>query len=65
MKISDKALELIVRDVLDGMEELAIYQGLLSGADGFEIVAADSADPATEPAPGTSAKVLDFPPTSE
>ncbi len=61
MKISDKALELIVRDVLDGMEELAIHEGLKSGANGLEIIAVEPADPATDDAPVTSARVLEFP----
>jgi len=61
MKISDKALELIVRDVLGGMEELANYQGLRSSTDCLEVIAVETADREMEDTPDASATVLAFP----
>lgn len=46
--VGPKALELIMRDVLDGMEELALLEGFRPGADVVEIVAIE---PPTRPDP--------------
>jgi hypothetical protein len=43
MNISDKALELIIRDVLSGMEELAIGQGYGACLENMEILAVETA----------------------
>jgi hypothetical protein len=68
MNISDKALELIIRDVLSGMEELAIGQGYGACLEDMEILAVesaygqeDSSPAAPEPPPRQEAVVLAFP----
>jgi hypothetical protein len=38
-RLSNRALEMIMRDVLDGMQELAQESGLRSGATGCRILA--------------------------
>ncbi|MFN2338291.1 MAG: hypothetical protein ABR544_04895 [Gammaproteobacteria bacterium] len=56
MNISDKALELIIRDVLSGMEELAIGQGYGACLENMEILAVEPASPSRQ-----EAVVLAFP----
>ncbi len=45
MKISDKALELIIRDVLGGMEEMATMEGYATSLAGMEILGIEPNDP--------------------
>jgi hypothetical protein len=63
MKISDKALELIIRDVLGGMEELATREGYRACLGEMEILGVEPATPqALDPAPPRhEAVVLAFP----
>ncbi len=66
MTISDKALELIVRDVLDGMEELANQERFNCCMENFDIIeiAAHSHHKDKAPltsTPPTTARVLVFP----
>ncbi|HSJ48425.1 MAG TPA: hypothetical protein VLA26_06215 [Gammaproteobacteria bacterium] len=68
MNISDKALELIIRDVLSGMEELAIGQGYGACLENMEILAVEPAEASASAAPVEStspvrqeAVVLAFP----
>lgn len=63
MKISDKALELIIRDVLGGMEELATCEGYSAYLADMEILGVEPADaPSLKPsAPRQQAVVLAFP----
>ncbi|HEY9151235.1 MAG TPA: hypothetical protein VIQ75_10575 [Gammaproteobacteria bacterium] len=68
MNISDKALELIIRDVLSGMEELAIGQGYGACLENMEILAVEPAEGPASAAPVASAShppqeavVLTFP----
>ncbi len=51
MNISDKALELIIRDVLSGMEELAIGQGYGACLENMEILAVEPAEDPASAAP--------------
>ena len=51
MNISDKALELIIRDVLSGMEELALGQGYGACLENMEILAVEPAKGPTSTAP--------------
>lgn len=64
MNISDKALELIIRDVLSGMEELTLDQGYGVCLEDMEILAAEAGEDggreATAPA-RRDAVVLAFP----
>ena len=64
MNISDKALELIIRDVLNGMEELTLDQGYGHWLDDMAILQGEAAEEgATETAvpPRREAVVLAFP----
>jgi hypothetical protein len=51
MNISDKALELIIRDVLSGMEELTIGQGYGACLENMEILAVEAAEGAASETP--------------
>lgn len=57
--LGPKALEMIMRDVLGGMEELASMKGYQPGADVIEIVAIE---PAAQPTARSDApsRVVDF-----
>lgn len=58
--LGPKALEMIMRDVLGGMEELALMKGYEPGADIVEIIAVEpSADAQTDPI-RASDRVVDF-----
>jgi hypothetical protein len=62
MSLSDRALEMVMRDVLDGLEELAMLAALGSGNQGFQILSISerhtaTARTATRTA-GTSAQIL-------
>lgn len=67
MNISDKALELIIRDVLGGMAEIAILEGYDAQLAGMEILGIESSDqgmPNGTDSPSTTkrkAVVLPFP----
>ena len=66
MTISDKALELIVRDVLDGMQELANQERFNCCMESFEIIEIATNSHLKNGAPLTSAmpataRVLVFP----
>ncbi len=64
MKISDKALEMIIRDVMGGMEELANFEGYEAPLSGLEILAIEPFDPQAETrseTPLRNAVVLPFP----
>ena len=63
MNISDKALELIIRDVLGGMAELAIGESYRNPPDCMEVLGVEAADPLTAPLPTTpqEAVILPFP----
>lgn len=58
--LGPKALEMIMRDVLGGMEELALMKGYQPGADVVEILAIE---PATESEVGgndAGSRIVDF-----
>lgn len=61
MKISDKALELIIRDVMGGMEELATLEGYHCPPECLEILAIEPAGTAPENPSREKAVVLPFP----
>jgi hypothetical protein len=64
MNISDKALEMIIRDVMGGMEELANLKGYEAPLDCMEILSIEPVVPQTEAVPATpphNAVVLPFP----
>jgi len=52
--LSDRALEMIMRDVLDGLLELATSTVLRSGAEGCRILTIEPARPRSGRAPPTS-----------
>lgn len=64
MNISDKALELIIRDVLSGMEELTLDQGYGACLEDMEILEAEASEDGGQEAcvpPRRDAVVLAFP----
>jgi hypothetical protein len=63
MNISDKALELIIRDVLGGMQELATLEGYRASFDCMEVLGVEAADPQLPKtsSPHREAVVLAFP----
>ena len=62
MNLSDKALELIIRDVLSGMEEFALGQGYGACLEDVEILGTETRDPGEGiGSPPRQAVVLVFP----
>ena len=67
--LNNQALELVMRDVLDGMQELSLAVGFAPGHEGgFEILEITPAQPATlttdvraEKEESENAAILDFP----
>jgi hypothetical protein len=63
MSLSDRALEMVMLDVLDGLEELALLAALGSGNRGFQVLSISerhttAARAATRTAGGTTAQIL-------
>ncbi len=58
--VGPKALEMIMRDVLGGMEELALMKGYQPGADVVEIIAIEPAAKSGRPAADGESRVVAF-----
>lgn len=58
--LGPKALEMIMRDVLGGMEDLAAMKAYQPGTDLVEIIAIEPADPASTPDSDRKPRVVDF-----
>lgn len=61
MKISDRALELIIRDVMGGMEELATIEGYSRPPECLEILAIEPPGTVPDNPAREKAVVLPFP----
>ena len=60
--VSDRALEMIMRDVLDGLYELSMESSLLAHAGDMEILEIRPEHPASQPKEEKpQAEVIDFP----
>ncbi len=58
--LGPKALEMIMRDVLGGMEELALMKGYQPGADAVEIIAIEPATKSSRPPAHGESRVVAF-----